>query len=622
MEKAIFSITCTTCQARLVVRSEAAIGAILECPRCQSMVQVLPPPGWQPASLSAMAVAGQPGTSGPPPLDCVATGPLVLELEPAGASLLGKLLHAKWLLWGVAPLATLTAMMAVLWLLLPASKAEPVALETNRPAMAVASPAAKVELPTATTAKKDTAEQATASTELRSGQLPSEPTPTQPATPSLAQASRPRDAKPPELDPFPAVAAEDDETKPVEIKKSPPALVDVAARLADPIAGLELTDMPLLKAVDLLAAMGALPVTMDVDAMTELGVSPRDSVSLQLASTTLGKALEALAAQKGLALDVEGNQVFVGAPAAYRETLRTVRYTVSDLTGSDKIAVAELAALVRKLVAPESWQGNNGRGMIEADQGALVVAQTNAVHRQILVFCEKLRLARHKPLRSRENPERFILDTRRDQAGKMLDRPVTVNFHEPAPLASVLRFLAEASGSNILIDRAALAAAETSDRVEAALIANRQPLGPTLTRLLRPLGLTYRTLGADIIQVTTTEAADERLELEFYPVAAWLAKGIAGPALAERLKAHVAASTWSDVGGLGEVYFDPPSECLLVLQSQPAQVAIERLLRGGPREPLQGRGQKAESHHGDTEDTEKARHKTGLKPRINTDGRG
>ncbi|MCO6458259.1 MAG: hypothetical protein J5I93_23380, partial [Pirellulaceae bacterium] len=35
-----FSITCTTCGARLTVRSQAAIGQILGCPRCKSMVLV------------------------------------------------------------------------------------------------------------------------------------------------------------------------------------------------------------------------------------------------------------------------------------------------------------------------------------------------------------------------------------------------------------------------------------------------------------------------------------------------------------------------------------------------------------------------------------------------------
>ena len=75
--------------------------------------------------------------------------------------------------------------------------------------------------------------------------------------------------------------------------------------------------------------------------------------------------------------------------------------------------------------------------------------------------------------------------------------------------------------------------------------------------LLRPLGLAYRAVGAHVIQVTTKEAAEERLELEFYPVDPWLAKGTSGPALAEQLKARVMASTWSEAGGPGESLLRP-----------------------------------------------------------------
>ena len=86
-----------------------------------------------------------------------------------------------------------------------------------------------------------------------------------------------------------------------------------------------MTNTPLAKAVDLLATMGTLPITMDADAMMQLGVTPRDPVSLQLRSTTLGKAaLQAAVAQKGLAMAAENGQVLVRAPAEYRETLRRV----------------------------------------------------------------------------------------------------------------------------------------------------------------------------------------------------------------------------------------------------------------------------------------------------------
>jgi len=48
----LFAIHCTTCKARLIVKDESVIGDILSCPKCHSMVQVVPPPGWSSPKVS------------------------------------------------------------------------------------------------------------------------------------------------------------------------------------------------------------------------------------------------------------------------------------------------------------------------------------------------------------------------------------------------------------------------------------------------------------------------------------------------------------------------------------------------------------------------------------------
>jgi hypothetical protein len=53
----MFSITCRTCAARLKVKSDAAIGQRLACPKCGEMVEVTPPPGWVPPPESAQSLA-------------------------------------------------------------------------------------------------------------------------------------------------------------------------------------------------------------------------------------------------------------------------------------------------------------------------------------------------------------------------------------------------------------------------------------------------------------------------------------------------------------------------------------------------------------------------------------
>jgi hypothetical protein len=50
-----FKVTCVTCRARLTVRDESAIGQILACPRCSSMVHVAAPAAGAAAVTSAIA---------------------------------------------------------------------------------------------------------------------------------------------------------------------------------------------------------------------------------------------------------------------------------------------------------------------------------------------------------------------------------------------------------------------------------------------------------------------------------------------------------------------------------------------------------------------------------------
>ncbi len=66
VDKALFSITCTTCRARLTVRSAAVIGSIQECPKCGSMVQIVPPLGWKPPQPEGRPEPGRAKPAGQP----------------------------------------------------------------------------------------------------------------------------------------------------------------------------------------------------------------------------------------------------------------------------------------------------------------------------------------------------------------------------------------------------------------------------------------------------------------------------------------------------------------------------------------------------------------------------
>jgi hypothetical protein len=378
--------------------------------------------------------------------------------------------------------------------------------------------------------------------------------------------------------------------KPAEPKvpaKDPPAgkpakpavpAADIAPLLAQPVSALELKNVPLSRAVEMLAGMSTVPVSFDPEALADLEVAPSDPVTVQIGKTTLGKALGAIVTSRGLSCVAENGQVLVTSPAAHRETPVKREYAVADLDAANAAAADELAATIQKLVAPESWRSNGGRGTIEAKGNSLSVLQTEAVHRRVLEFCEKLRTARGKRPQSLD-ADRCALTTRSARAQELLGRDITLTFYEPTPLRKIVSYLEDASQADILLDGPALAAAGKSGNAAATLKVNGQPLSAALKELLQPLGLTCRVIDAATLQITTRKALDARLELEFYPVAALL-KGQTAVALQDRIRSGAEPATWSDAGGPGVLYFDKPSGCLIVLQSQPVQAVVEALLAG------------------------------------------
>jgi hypothetical protein len=365
--------------------------------------------------------------------------------------------------------------------------------------------------------------------------------------------------------------------------------IDVEERLATIIPKAVFHDTPLAVCLGTLGDLSGLAVTLDLDAARRHGLKLSEPVSIHLEQSTVRQILEALAGKLGLAVALENNQVLLTGPREERELLRTARYSVGDLARGPSLAA--LAELVRTLVAPEAWKQSGGRGAIQATGEALLVEQTAAVHDEVVAFCERLRLARQLPSRSQSDPTHFSLLTRLAQAGPLLGRAVMINFHEPAPLARVLAALEEACGAKLPVNWVALGQAHVSSEVKGTLsLQQPQPLAVVLDVLLRPHGLSYLAVDEGLIEITTRKAVAARFELEFYPVSDLLSGGWTGAALVERVEG-LAKATWQTAGGQGVARLDEPSGHLLVLQTQPVQGAIERLLTElrAARKPVEAR---------------------------------
>ena len=188
-----------------------------------------------------------------------------------------------------------------------------------------------------------------------------------------------------------------------------PALL---AKLQVPIARLSLPKMPLGDAVQVLSALGSLPISFDPEAMEELGVSLDNAVTVNVPRRRSARPCER-SPPSGTSPEISVNQVLLTSPAEYRQRLETRPMPVADLTGRDVRAATDLANLLQRLVVPESWQANGGRGTVETGPDALRIAQTGHVQ---LPGPRLLRQASPGPRlaaeRSHIEPKNLVLTTR------------------------------------------------------------------------------------------------------------------------------------------------------------------------------------------------------------------
>jgi hypothetical protein len=638
----LFAIHCMTCHARLKVRDRAAIGRILACPKCASMVQVTPPPGWKdtPPAEGVRAAAspangrhamregaappagrGQVSAVASPPRHAHAAEELllistsgVIQVEasasaatsalPAGEGDEPSLTAAapsagiatglasrggwKWALWGGLPALGTAAAVGISLVVTRPDPAELVPL-VSAPATADAAvapanlPVPRVDaVPSAPAASESPASEPSASGPVGIPQSADDP---ELADAEAVPANLPPDSPPAEsaLEETALAASE-----PVISEASPPApdvpryelpTVDVGERLAVRWPRFACRELPLARFLGLVGRLAGVTVSIDTRALAREGVPLDDPVSIELANTTAEDVLAAVLAARNLQAAPVRYLVVVRQHGSAGASPVTSRHPVADLAAGEQ-AEADLAELVQAMVAPESWGAAARGGRIEADGGALVVEQSSAVTREVERFLAQLRAARAAGA-SADHVLEPSLESPRRQAAAALARPVTANFIHPTPLGQIAEYLGGLSDTTVVVDWLALSEVRLPPAAEATLRAVEVPLGAALDELAQPLGLSLRALGPRALEITTAEAAETQHEVEFHPAGDLASDAAEGSALAQRLRVELGLPP---DGRTGDVRYDPSSRCLIVRGSQALAARVEGHLAAWRRE--------------------------------------
>lgn len=565
----LFKITCVTCRAGLSVRNEALIGQIIACPKCGSMVEVVPPnePEAPPAEAGSPVVEAATGSSYAL-LAWSVTGVV------AGVALLGAVF-----LWPSSPAVSDAAA--------PREVAPPVAAETVADSLP-----ATTEAPRPTSTVDETADEPD----------PVKPPPLPPPEPVAAEekAVAPVDGAEPQADAVPIeaprvarkfnpldldpegldLATLDDAPKQKDartLEEPPPspeppastepvvrrgadsernlAARDAKAQFDKRLPALSVRNMPLVDYLTLMSQLGGVPVSVGSEQLLMAGISPRRQVSLDAKDITLDEALARVLDPLRLEHEFQGPQVVVVRQGA--DQVREIEYPIDDLGTSGE----QLAGLVKQFVAPTSWQ----QGSLEIADDSLRIEQTQRVHYQVLVFLERLRLVSGLTPRSRYPIQRLAPTPLHGAMAERLAGPALFTFSRETPLAEVLLHWQREIDVPLLIDWPALAEADLWPESTIVCAVADTTWGAALDEVLEPLGLDWRATFGGAIEISSAERLQHDMQLELYPLVR--EKTADCEAAVSALKQQLVATE-------GDLTFDPEASALIARQPASAQRQI------------------------------------------------
>ncbi|MEX2306378.1 MAG: hypothetical protein WD738_02225 [Pirellulales bacterium] len=351
-----------------------------------------------------------------------------------------------------------------------------------------------------------------------------------------------------------------------------------AEQLGLRVDSFQVSDMPLVRFVGIVSDMAEVPITLDPIALELAGASPLTAVSVRAEDVALETLLQdALAKHR---LDVVEHEGQLRVVLRDGERWRAVDYEVKDLGGTDARGISEL---VQRFVAPATWQAAGGKGTIAVDGTKLKVEQLQRIHHEVLVFCERLRLARGLSARSRYPVQRLSIESPYPRIAARLNQRTMFTFLPWTRLSDVASHWQEMSGLTILVDWAALADAELGPASPVACSAIDRTWQEAFDGILGPLGLAWWAVDGETIQITTRDAVDKIQRIEFYIVPERLRDQFASSeALVESLQNELSEGTAGSRAKSHQprIALDEPSGRLIVRGTPEAQRHLTQRLGG------------------------------------------
>jgi hypothetical protein len=371
----------------------------------------------------------------------------------------------------------------------------------------------------------------------------------------------------------------------------------------DAVAEVEFQATPLSEVVAFLQATYKIPIIIDKRALDDVGLGSDTPVTMSLRGISLRSLLELMLRELQLTYVVREQvlKITTTEEAGSEMTLRL--YSVADLAldpqrplvvDAPPSCYRTLLGLIASVVAPDTWDEVGGSGSAAAFDpwGVVVVSQTRENHEAL----ESLLATVRKVQRSTVSPSTLEADyapvpvvpaaqsAARAKIEQSLDGIANLDFSE-TPLQEVARYLTDAHGIPILLDRRALDDVGLGGDTPVTISLQGVSLRHALRIVLRELDLTY-VVKREVLMITTPEEGERDTPTLIYPVQDFLAQAGAttggGSGLADLVKlieSAVDPNSWDAVGGSGVLEAVEPWGLLVISQTEEVHEEITALLQ-------------------------------------------
>lgn len=361
--------------------------------------------------------------------------------------------------------------------------------------------------------------------------------------------------------------------------------MEIVQALSLRIEAFRVNGMPLERFVRVVSDMLGLPITLEPAALQLAGTTTNAPVAVEAAQTSLEQLLQgALARQRLELVDDQGHLTIRLAAAAER---LTKLHDVADLVAAGEQQVNSVAATIERFVAPSTWKSSGGTGTLQVQGTTLRVEQSKAVQHEIVIFCERLRLARGLRQRTKYPADRLMIDSPYRTIDRQLSERTTFTFLPWTRLADVVQHWEDASRVAMLVDWSTLSDEQLLPSTPVACSALEQPWTAALEQILEPLGLTWWAVDGRTLQITTREALADIQRTEFYVIPpSYRDQFTSDTAMIESLRAELQQQSDGHRADNSRITIqvDGPSRRLVVRASPQLHQRITQLVHNAERE--------------------------------------